>query len=317
MRFFGILFAALLLLPLGGTPAFADNDPFFDSNGPAPSVDADQAPGIGDSDGIDVSCDGRPCQEGAQGQGAAKNPVDKYGVIINGDTEWRHQENARLFYDFYKDYYGMQDANIYVLTTTFTAKTQGANNVESTVKGLTDTLTALIAKIDDNDLLYVYTTGHGAQGTMTPPGGQPQVVEILALQNHAVVPAEVFAMAIRRTKAARITYVGDQCNSGGFARAMTSDKSRDVLAISSVDPDNSTVCNFFTPPFLDAFKDMKNDNDPKDGRISEWEAFKVATNYSQTAHAANGFPAAAASTRYMTSGKVHNPGQKIVKAPTK
>ena len=62
-------------------------------------------------------------------------------------------------------------------------------------------------------------------------------------------------------------------------------------------------------------KDAKFDIAPKDGKVSVYEGFLVATNTSRIHHRRHGFEAGASNTQYMTSGNVPNPTKKLAKKP--
>lgn len=307
-KLFATLAAAALLISAAQLPAYAEPSDIFDSGaGLGWDTSGKVTPASGEAIDPDTYC---PSCRGLR----KKNPVTKYGVIVNGDTEARHTTNADNYYDFMQKYYSVPEANIYVLST---HKSKATNDYSAKPDDLAKVQKELNAKIDDNDILYLYTTGHGDKGRVRAADGKVEMHTVLMLQGHSFVTETAWSQAWLATKATRISFLADQCYSGGFAKAMVSDPNENVLAISSTDPNNSTVCGFFIVPYLDAFKDMKNDNDPKDGKISEWEAFKVATHYSETAHSYHGFPEGASNTQYMVSGDVNHPGRKVAKAPKK
>ncbi len=195
----------------------------------------------------------------------------RWGVVINGDTEERHRMNADLVYEFMQGYYHIPPDHIYFLSTRpGKGGIQGdgvGQNVMLAARQLAETLPA-------DDELVVYTTGHG--------GREESVGGFIALAD-GIVKAGDFAHAFLANKAGKTVYFGDQCDSGSLAKSMIETDKR-VMALSSVDDKHSTVCNFFIVPYLDAFKDPANDVDPKDGIVTEWEAFSSAKRQSLESH---------------------------------
>lgn len=186
------------------------------------------------------------------------NPVTTYGVIINGDGEEHHTRNADRFYGHMRSYYGIAAADIAVLST--------HRGTLSDRRGVDYAARTLKAKADANDRVVIYTTGHGTRrGDAT----------YLVLADDALIKDGDFAAAFLDNAAARVTYVADQCYSGGFAEAMTAGN-RAVLAISASDAYNTTYCQSFIVPYVQAFAEPANDTD-RDGRVDEREAYATAS----------------------------------------
>ncbi|MBI4348455.1 MAG: caspase family protein [Elusimicrobia bacterium] len=226
----------------------------------------------------------------AAGQSSPKGKASvTYGVILNGDTERRHQLNATMLKEHMIRYYGADAKNITILSTD-----QG---LAPTRQNLVKTAADLKQKAGPDDRVIVYTTGHG----FLAQDKKGTVYTLAALPNDDAVTDVAMAGAFLDNKAGSYVYLGDQCYSGGFAKKFTANAAKSVIAISSTDDQNSTVCGFFIIPFVEASKDLKNDTD-KDGRVSEREAYAAAKGVSETEHDKHGFPKGASNALYLTSG---------------
>lgn len=265
---FALVVAVILALARAGN---AQN--LFDSGQGLSGAERAEAPAIG-----------KAVEAGAAGAQAAPNPAVKYAVIVNGDTESRHRANAVMLKEFMVNYFHMEPDNVTVLSTDRGLAPDAAT--------LDEVARRLKAKLDGNDTLVVYTTGHGNKAA----GGT-----VLALKAPDSISDADFAAKFLDNQAGDYVYVGDQCFSGGFAKKMTANRTKRVTAISSTDDQNSTVCGFFIVPFVIAAQDKSSDANG-DGNVSLREAFDVARGISRIGHAQNGFPAGASNALYLTSG---------------
>ncbi|MBI3551349.1 MAG: hypothetical protein HY077_02420 [Elusimicrobia bacterium] len=193
---------------------------------------------------------------------------ERWGLIVNGDVEASsptHIANTEKVLAFMKNYYRIPEGHVVMLSVHKTTVTK-------------DLIVKEAARLKDAKMLVLYTTGHGDDRD-----DQSELI----LPEKPWITADEFARLFLVGKAASIVYLGDQCYSGGFASAMIRSLKRmkdpegkrravDMIAISATDFCHVTYCQNFLLPYLDAFKDPANDNDPKDGRVSEWEAFKAA-----------------------------------------
>lgn len=213
-----------------------------------------------------------------------------YGVILNGDTERRHQLNATMLKEHMIRYYGAEATNITVMSTD-----QG---LAPSRENLAKTASDIKKKAGPDDRVIVYTTGHGFVAKHKTTG---VVYTLAALPNDNAVTDVAMAGAFLDNGAGSYVYLGDQCYSGGFAKKFTANAAKKVIAISATDDENSTVCGFFIIPFVEASKDAKNDTD-KDGRVSEREAYAAAKAFSEKKHESEGFPRGASNALYLTSG---------------
>lgn len=191
------------------------------------------------------------------GSGREPGAARTYGLIVNGDREPRHLENAERVGAFFSRHYGVAARDLYVLSP---------GRGRAAVRGnILAAAAELRVRLGPGDRLVVYTTGHG-----TRAGGRTQLV----LQDGGLISDAEFAGALLDNRAAETVYIGDQCYSGGFADAFAATSKR-VKAMSASDAENTTSCQTFIRPFLAAFADPAGDSD-RDGRVDEAEAFAVA-----------------------------------------
>lgn len=201
------------------------------------------------------------CSKAPQTEGKA------YGVIIDGDdepdTQWTHAENVDEGAIFMRDYYGVDAKNLTILSV-HRGQRPSRENILETARSL-----ALALKPDD--LLVVYTTGHG---DLEDRREGPDV----ALPEGDYINGRELAEAFTKNAAGEIVYLGDQCHSGGVLEAVVAAARRGgkrFTAVSSTSAESETFCQTFILPFFDAVYDHKNDAD-HDGFVSEKEAFAVA-----------------------------------------
>lgn len=188
-----------------------------------------------------------------------------YGVIINGDddpeTAATHRENVEEAALFLEEVYGVAPERLTVLSV--------GRGKPPTPANIRAAAAALSAKLEPRDLLVLYTTGHGERPVFQPA---------LALPGGAVIGARALPRLFLANRAGEVVYLGDQCHSGGFARALSRWArllGKRVVAVAATDAANETFCQSFVFPYFDAFYDKKNDRDG-DGVVSEREAFEVA-----------------------------------------
>src|SRR3989338_7396138 len=92
------------------------------------------------------------------------NERRKYALILNGDYSDLHKGNVTESYNSLK-YLGFEDENIYILSSN-TPRTE--NNFTISAHATKDNLPKVIEhlekRLDNNDLLIIYMTGHGSRG---------------------------------------------------------------------------------------------------------------------------------------------------------
>lgn len=192
-------------------------------------------------------------------------PPKTYGVIIDGDdepeTQWDHADNVDEGARFIQDYYRAALEDVIILSV--------HRGQKPTRQNIFDTAMALQRLLRPEDLLVLYTTGHGDfyddEASVALPDGED-------------ITGQELGAAFVANKAGEIVYIGDQCHSGGILESIVAAAKRlgkAYTAISSTSVQSTTFCQTFIYPFFDAAFEKKNDAD-HDGFVSEEEAFNVA-----------------------------------------
>ncbi len=194
-----------------------------------------------------------------------------YGIIINGDDSSIyppiHIGNAYLAAFVMKRRYGIALDRMIILTERYNDREP--KKYEPRVENLRKLFAWLKNNLGPEDSLVIYTTGHGSQDVLGTR---------LELKDGSISPEEL-AKGLLDNQAGSYLYIGDQCYSGKFAEAMTSNKNKKVIAISAVDGYHKVRCQFFIRPFFKALLARR-----EDGPISEKEAFKIAAERSRQLH---------------------------------
>lgn len=193
-----------------------------------------------------------------------------FALLVNGDSSHAHVANVELASETLREL-GYAAADI---------------EVASSGRELRRAIAAIAARIGPDDLLLVYTTGHGnrrrGQSTLFLADGQFSSGDLAGL---------VFALPFRR-----LVYIGDQCYSGGFARAFST-TDRDVVAVSGGDDEHEARCEPFVRPLWRAATSPAKDADG-DGLVSIEEAYAVGS--AQVKRALHDSPESA--TQYYATG---------------
>lgn len=159
------------------------------------------------------------------------NPVKKYAIVINGDIEDRHFEMAaqaliRLKEDGYETY----------LAGSATIGIFGDISRPATLEGVHSLIQNLRSKIDANDELVIYTTGHGnivdGEAMLCLDGGCE------GTQIEPLLDAIPFG---------RRTVIMDQCYGGNWQKIFVDDPR--TLFISAGGMNENTSCPNFSPYF--------------------------------------------------------------------
>lgn len=189
----------------------------------------------------------------------------RYAVVINGDTSRLHQGNVTEAYQSLK-HLGFEDENIFLLTSNYPRDDDGKSiTSKGTEKGLRRVFDYLNNVVDDNDLVLIYTTGHG---------GTEKGQSTLYLDDKQM-PASDLKGLVEKVRAGDYVVVSDQCYSGGIAKTLSELKGR-VASFSSTDSNHSTYCESFARPFWQSFRNGEADKNG-DGTTSLEEAFKYAS----------------------------------------
>ena len=161
-------------------------------------------------------------------------PDHKFAVLISGGyyasmNAIRYWNDIAFMYKVLKYQYGYKDENIYVLFSdgldpAADNKWGESSNVDLDGDGLPDidysatlenidtVFGALAARMEEHDILLVYTTGHGAP---YDPDGDPTKT-ILYLWHNYIVDDELAEQVKRIGSYDTMVFVMSQCYSGGF-----------------------------------------------------------------------------------------------------
>jgi len=157
----------------------------------------------------------------------------KYALIINGDNESRHLGNVDQAVKALK---AEGDYEFYVASTK-KPSTSVQNYQSASSENLENLIEGLGSKIDDDDLLVVYTTGHGdLKGNEGACLGLPQECYSFASLNEQ----------LEKLAYGRRIIVMDSCFSGA-GLALFADKKTTVITQGS--PGETVSCQLFSPHF--------------------------------------------------------------------
>lgn len=196
---------------------------------------------------------------------AERQQRKKYAVVLNGDASKLHQGNVTEAYESLK-HLGFYEENIFLLTSDYGREDDGkAITAKATEANLRRVFDYLDDAVDNNDLVLLYTTGHGRK-----QNNQSTVL---------LADAELFASDLRdmvgSAKAGEYVIVADQCYSGGIAKSLSELEGR-VVSFSSTDSDHITYCESFARPFWQSFRNGQADVN-NDGTTTLDEAFDYAS----------------------------------------
>ncbi len=201
-----------------------------------------------------------------QNAAAQARRQQRWAVIINGDTELRHKQNAALAYRSVRSL-GFTDEHVFVLTAS--DRRVALPNTLFRFRAGQEELATVFGKIaaasDKGDLVIIYGTGHGdlseeGESYLELRGGELWAFD-LRDQVEQIPTDTVIVM--------------DQCFSGGFADAFDGTTARAIVA-TTVDSHHSTECSEFARTFWRSLTQPGRADRNRDGRISVHEAYKVA-----------------------------------------
>ncbi len=202
-----------------------------------------------------------------------RRPAEKYAVLVNGDTERRHELNALNAWRTLRAV-GFPQDRIFVLTAPDRRVPLPKELIRlRPVQSEFDTVMSKVAGVASaGDIVVIYGTGHGD----TSEEGE----SYLELRT-----GEVWAFdlrdAVERLRSDTVV-VMDQCFSGGFIDAFEDTKSR-AIVITTVDREHPTECSYFAEAFWASFIHPERADRNGDGRASVREAFAAALKAHQEA----------------------------------
>lgn len=174
----------------------------------------------------------------------------KYAVIVNGSSDAYFKKNVTIAHECLNAK-GFYDENIFLVAS--------ENNFRKVFNYL-ETIA------DNNDLLVIYTTGHGDR-----KGDQ----STLCLTDKKQITASDLNDLVSMVKARDKVIVADQCFSGGIVQTLSGLDGR-IIAFSSTDAEHPTKGVFFGRYFWNSFRTGKADTN-KNGVTSLDEAFNYAS----------------------------------------
>lgn len=204
--------------------------------------------------------------------------VRRIAVILNGDTEERHLQNV----DRASKLLGEKGYDLYVASP---KQPQGKTTLlaEPTQKGVEKILKDLEGKLDDDDELFIYTTGHGGD-----EGGGCLGLKDTCLEKDSPAFKKLFSLPYGKR-----TVVMSQCYGGNWAKLYINDPK--TLFVSAGSKGEKSCCQLFDPFFFGADAAIADMNG--DGTISWSERYRSALRREQI-----GFPVYIAGTRYKDTG---------------
>lgn len=190
------------------------------------------------------------------------NKPDKYAVMISGDSRSKCKDDMSTTYKTLLED-GFKKEDIYVLGTDINYypvdDLPSKNNVRNVFRYLKK-------KIDDKDMLFVYTRGHGERENK---------MSYLVLFGPDLNQRE-FSQYIKGINPRIGIYLFDQCYSGGFANRIGKGRNVAIASTQPEDESSSDINDSFSHYFMRAFRDKANSDLNNDGKISLSEAFEYA-----------------------------------------
>ena len=187
----------------------------------------------------------------------------KFALIVNGDSEVRHLGNVNRAVQALRK----EGAYEISLLSTENPSTPVEHFEKADPKGLNRLIEGLKSKMDDDDLLVVYFTGHGDSGS--------QGEGCLALPSGCLSLGSVAADLKTLSYGKRIL-VMDNCYSGSGFNLFTDAK---TTVASQGSPGEKVSCQLFSPHF---WSNQVTDFD-QDGKISVQERFQFAIEQGHSA----------------------------------
>ncbi len=180
------------------------------------------------------------------------NDVTEYALLINGDhNSVHHEANIARALGKLEDI-GYLEENIISLTGEDPRKDKSLkhNYKPGTLSYFKEAVSYLQNHVDNNDILLVYTTGHGDRhGNLS----------YLRLYDRWI-SSEDIAATLNKIPFGRLIFVADQCYSGGLVDKID-DLDRNIIAVSDTDAAHSIQCQPFAIGFWTAVGNKGYDTD--------------------------------------------------------
>lgn len=205
------------------------------------------------------------------------NYPNKYAVLISGDTEDIYQENLSMAYQILLEN-GFQRKNVSILGGKGDLSAFYPIFGPASKKSIDCVFDDLSKKIDSNDLLFVYVTGHGDQITLGDVAGDKKEVSKIAsidLSGESLLETD-FEKYLINIKSEVGILLFDQCYGGNFAKRFGKGN---YIAISASEPGKTSKENTFPWAFFHAWRNYDFSDRNNDGKISIGEAFYHAKQH--------------------------------------
>lgn len=204
-----------------------------------------------------------------------KDPT-KFAVVISGDSNLRYQGNTSTIYQVLLEN-GFCRTDIYILDGDGCKKPwypvdgEASNvNIQALIRHLRD-------RVRPEDRLFVYTTDHGGQKTVTDTNGkQNTVLSTLQCSTGEEIDANEFASYFSDFRTKHAVFMFDQCYGGGFAEKIAGNGR--FIAIAASRADEVSKSDSFPSAFFSAFRKGSSDRN-RDGSVSVEEAFLAALRH--------------------------------------
>ena len=189
--------------------------------------------------------------------------VQRIAVILNGDTETRHIKNVSFAAQFFKE----NGYDLYIASPN-EPPTKAIRVVSPTKEGISSLISNLKNRVDDDDEIFIYTTGHGGD----EKGG------CLVLENECLPKNDPTFKRLFELPYGKRTVLMSQCYAGNWLRIFA-DSPR-TLFISAGSEGERVCCQDFDPFFFKSNKDIPDKNG--DGFISLKERYAYALSHHQS-----------------------------------
>jgi hypothetical protein len=161
-------------------------------------------------------------------------------IIINGDTELRHRQNASMAAEA-----GIKrGASAVYVSGLAEKKTASVKTTRAESGQLRQMLSEAGAATEAGDTVFLYVTGHGGKEAFIMEGG-------------AELPhKELLALLEKEFAGRKLVFASDACFSANFVNLLS--ESRSFSAVTAMSPgvtDEKTSCTYFSAPFWHAVQE--------------------------------------------------------------
>ena len=137
---------------------------------------------------------------------------DKYAILISGDSDPKYEQNLFLAYKTFMNN-GFKQKNIYVLGSSGKYSSMYPVDSPASKKSIKTLFEYLSKKVDSEDLIFVYTTGHG---DISKFNGKNEAT--LTFSDQENFSAQEFIDNLKKINPKEGILFSDQCYGGSFAK---------------------------------------------------------------------------------------------------